>query len=298
MALQCGAFHISTAGPHLLQHHAAGPGRHRHPAGAGHAGRRRRHLGRRLHLQGQRHRALLPLRAAGQPPAPGVQALAGRCLRERAGRPGRDEPVPRRPGTALPDHRGEGLLHRRQPVGRHPRGQAAGAAGPVDGPGGADHGRRPLGRDRRHRPRDRLGPLRRGLAGGPQRPGARLPGRAGGRGQRHRRPPRPGHERPDREPDHRGQEPGHLRGPGHGPPAPGLRAAGQRHPQRGHHREPPHDGSPPGPAALRGALVRPPGADAAGAAAALGGLGRHRRGDRARCAGATTTRSSTPRAPT
>ncbi len=52
---------------HLLQHHAAGPRRHRHDAGVGHEGRRRPHLGRRQHLQGQRHRALLPLRPADQP---------------------------------------------------------------------------------------------------------------------------------------------------------------------------------------------------------------------------------------
>jgi argininosuccinate synthase len=51
----------------LLQHHAAGPRGDRHHAGVGHEGRRRQHLGRRQHLQGQRHRALLPLRPADQP---------------------------------------------------------------------------------------------------------------------------------------------------------------------------------------------------------------------------------------
>ena len=40
--------------------------------------------------------------------------------------------------------------------------------------------------------------------------------RPGAGGQRDRRPARPGHVRPDREPDHRGQEPRHLRGAGHG----------------------------------------------------------------------------------
>ena len=35
-------------------------------------------------------------------------------------------------------------------------------------------------------------------------------------------PARPGHVRPDREPDHRGQEPGHLRGARHGAAARGL----------------------------------------------------------------------------
>ena len=53
--------------PRVLQHHAARPRRHRHHAGARHARGRRRHLGRRLDVQGQRHRAVLPLRAARQP---------------------------------------------------------------------------------------------------------------------------------------------------------------------------------------------------------------------------------------
>ena len=52
---------------HLLQHHAARSRRYRHDAGRGDEGRRRQHLGRRQHLQGQRHRALLPLRPARQP---------------------------------------------------------------------------------------------------------------------------------------------------------------------------------------------------------------------------------------
>ena len=55
--------------PHVLQHDAARPRRHRHAAGAGDARGRRRDLGRRLDLQGQRHRAVLPLRAAREPDA-------------------------------------------------------------------------------------------------------------------------------------------------------------------------------------------------------------------------------------
>ena len=55
--------------PHVLQHDAARPRRHGHAARARDAGRRRLDLGRRLDLQGQRHRALLPLRAARQPGA-------------------------------------------------------------------------------------------------------------------------------------------------------------------------------------------------------------------------------------
>ena len=76
--------------PDLLQHHPAGSRRHRHPARPGDEGRRRRHLGRRVDLQGQRHRALLPVRPAGQPSAADLQAVAGRELRRRARRPGGD----------------------------------------------------------------------------------------------------------------------------------------------------------------------------------------------------------------
>ena len=41
------------------------------------AARRREHLGRRLDVQGQRHRALLPLRPAGEPEPADLQAVAG-----------------------------------------------------------------------------------------------------------------------------------------------------------------------------------------------------------------------------
>ncbi len=61
-------------------------------------------------------------------------------------------------------------------------------------------------------------------------------GRAAARSQRDRRPARHRHERPDREPDHRGQEPRHLRSARHGAPAHRLRASRDRHPQRGHDR--------------------------------------------------------------
>ena len=109
--------------PRVLQHHAARPGRHRHHAGARHARGRRRHLGRRVDVQGQRHRAVLPLRPARQPRAADLQAVAGRRLRARARRPRGDEPVADRARAALPRQPGEGVLHRRQHLGRHPRGQ-------------------------------------------------------------------------------------------------------------------------------------------------------------------------------
>ncbi len=111
--------------PRVLQHHAARPRRDRHHARARHARRRRRHLGRRVDVQGQRHRAVLPLRPARQPRPADLQALARRRLRHRARRPTRDEPVADRARPALPRQRREGLLHRRQHLGRHPRGQDA-----------------------------------------------------------------------------------------------------------------------------------------------------------------------------
>ena len=95
-ALQCGAFHIQTAGQPLLQHHPARPRRHRNAARAGDGAPRRRHLGRRLDLQGQRHRALLPVRAARERVAPDLQAVARRRVRRRARRPQGDERVARR----------------------------------------------------------------------------------------------------------------------------------------------------------------------------------------------------------
>ena len=94
-----------------------------------------------------------------------------------------------------------------------------------------------------------------------------------------RRSARPGHVRPDREPDHRSQEPRHLRGAGDGAAAHRVRADGDRHPQRGHDRAVPGQWPASRPPAVPGALVRPADHDAARDCAALGGDGRDRRGD-------------------
>ena len=59
-------------------------------------------------------------------------------------------------------------------------------------------------------------------------PCVRVPGRSRARGERHRWPPRTRHERPDREPDHRGQVARHLRGPGAGVAADRVRTAASR----------------------------------------------------------------------
>ncbi len=281
-------------GADLLQHDPARPGRHRHPAGAGDARGWRRHLGRRQHVQGQRHRALLPLRAARQPEPAGLQAVARPGLRRRPRWAGRDERVPRRPQPAVPGPEGEGVLDRRQHLGGDPRGQ--GARGPFDRDRDrrADHGGGGVAAGARHRAGGRHRRVRRGLASGDQRARVRRPGRARRRGQHRRRAPRARDERPDREPDHRGQEPGHLRGAGARPVAHRLRAPGDGDPQRGDDRELPEHGPPARPAAVRGPVVRPAEPDAPRGAAALG----RRRPSPARspcaCGGATTTRSSTP----
>ena len=179
-------------GQDVLQHHAARPGRHRHAAGAGDARRRRRHLGRRQHLQGQRHRALLPLRAAGQPEPADLQAVARQRLRRpSSAAASRDERVPDRPRPAVPRQQGEGVLDRRQHLGRDARGEVARGAGHGDGHRRADHGRRALPRpDVAIATEDVTIALPRGLAGRDQRQGVRRPGRAGAGGQRDRRAPR------------------------------------------------------------------------------------------------------------
>ena len=162
------------------------------------------------------------------PDAAHLQAVARRRLRHRARRPRRDEPVAHRARPALPRQPGEGVLHRRQHLGRHPRGQDPRAPRRLARDRRADHGRAVLGPGRRDRDRGRHGPVRAGPPGRHQRHAVRRPGRAGPRGQRDRRPARPRHVRPDREPDHRGQVARHLRGARHGAAVDRLRAAAQR----------------------------------------------------------------------
>ena len=94
-----------------------------------------------------------------------------------------------------------------------------------------------------------------------------------------RRTARARHVGPDREPDHRGQVAGHLRGTGYGAALDRVRATAQRDPQRGHPGELPRRRPPAGAAAVRGPLARPAITHAAGVDPALGRLARHRRGD-------------------
>ena len=273
-------------GPRLLQHHAAGPRGHRHDAGARDARGRRRHLGRRVDVQGQRHRAVLPLRAAGQPRPADLQAVAGRRVRRRARRARRDEPVAHRARPALPRQQGEGLLHRRQHLGRHPRGQDPGAPRRLAGDRRADHGREVLGPRGRDRARGRDHPV-------PQRAGRwrSTARRTTTRWRWSTRPTRSaaatasacptrsrtGSSRPSRAASTRR-------------PAMALLWTAYERLLNAIHNEDTianyHAAGPAArPAALRGPLARPAGADAAGVDPALDRLAGDRRGDPAAAAG-------------
>ena len=241
--------------PDLLQHHPAWPRRHRHHAGRGDAGRRREHLGRRQHLQGQRHRALLPLRPHDQPASENLQTLAGPALYRRTGRPRGNVTISERQRLRLQNERGKSLLHRLQPVRRHPRSQRPRIPEQQHPHRRPHHGRGLLAGRRRHRSGRSAGALCRRRAGRAERPRIRRPGRADAGSKPHRRAARPRHERPNREPHHRSEKPRHLRSPRHGAPAYRLRTPHHRHSQRRHHRTIPHQRHPPRSPALPGALV-------------------------------------------
>ena len=214
----CGAFHIRTARPLLLQHHAARPRGHRHAAGARDARGRRRHLGRRLDLQGQRHRALLPLRPAGQPAPAHLQAVARRRSSSASSAAAqRDVGVAGRARPALPRQR------RRRPTPPTP----TSGAPPTRPRRWSTSTTRSRSSSRSwacsfwdpsvgSTPRTSSSRFERGPARRDQRRAFASPStsstKANEIGGRHGL----GHERPDREPHHRGQEPRHLRGAGHG----------------------------------------------------------------------------------
>ena len=202
-------------------------------------------------------------------------------LRRRARRPGRDEPVAHRARPALPGQPREGVLDRREHLGSDPRGEDPRAPRCLAGGGRADHGRAVLGPGRRDRAGGRHRPVRAWASRGHQRHPLHRPRRPGctrptpsvaGTAWACRTRSRTGSSRPS--------PAGSTR-----PPAwrccGRLRAAAQRDPQRGHHRELPRAGPPSRPAALRGTLAGPAGADAARADPALDRLGGHRRGDAA-----------------
>ena len=145
--------------PPLLQHDAARPRGHRDAARARDAGARRRDLGRRLDLQGERHRALLPLRPAREPDAADLQAVARHGVRRRARRAQGDERVAGGPRAAARHVGREGVLDRREPARRDPRGEGPRAPRHQHEDRRADHGRGPLAAGGRDRARDGHGAL-------------------------------------------------------------------------------------------------------------------------------------------
>ena len=130
----------------LFQHHAARPRGDRHDAGRGHEGRRRQHLGRWLDLQGQRYRAVLPLRPADQSELADLQALARPAVHRRTGRPRGNVGVHDRQWLRLQDECRKGLLDRQQSARRHPRGQGSRASRQRHQDRQSDHGRAVLAR--------------------------------------------------------------------------------------------------------------------------------------------------------
>ena len=93
------------------------------PCSSSRCGGRRPHLGRRQHLQGQRHRALLPLRPARQPEPAHLQAVARPAfIDELGGRKEMSEYL-RQGRLRLQDERREGVLDRLEHARRHARGQ-------------------------------------------------------------------------------------------------------------------------------------------------------------------------------
>ena len=207
MALQCGAFHISTAGKTYFNTTPLGRAvtgtllvQAMHDDGVDIWGDGSTYKGNDIE-RFYRYGLLVN-------PAPAhLQAVARRHVRRRARRASGDERLPAGAGAALPRSHREGLLHGRQHLGRDARGQVARGAGDDDGDRHPDHGRRPLGSGRRHRHRGRRRSA--STAAGRWRSTASTLDQVElvAAGQRDRRPPRPGDERPDREPDHRGQEP-------------------------------------------------------------------------------------------
>ena len=118
-------------------------------------------------------------------------------------------------------------------LGRDARGEGSGAAADVDGDRRSDHGRRALAPGDRDRAGSRHDRVRARPAGRDPGPHDRRSGRADPHGERDRRPPRPRHVGPDREPRDRGEEPRHLRGARDGAAPHRLRAAADGDPQRG-----------------------------------------------------------------
>ena len=192
------------------------------------------------------------------------------------------------------------MQHRRQHPGREPRGQDARRAEHEHGHRRADHGSCPTTTEIRWRSRPRPWSSASTKAGRSlERRRLRRPTTASIslQAQPDRRSARAGHQRPDREPDHRGQKLRHPPGAPDRAAVDRLRAAARRHLQRGHAGELPQRGPrlgrlldqgrwfDPQSLMLREALMRwvePPSRGKSPSA----------------CAAATTTRSGSPPART
>ena len=198
----------------LLQHHPARAGGHRHDAGSGHAAPTTSTSG----ATARRSRATTssastatgcwPTRAC----ASTSRGWTPTSCTELGGRAEMSQWL-RRAQPALPRQQGEGVLHRRQHLGRHPRGQDPGAPRRLAGDRRADHGRAVLG-PRRARSTPRTSPCGSSTAARWRSTASTYadPVALVHEANTHRRPARARHVRPDREPDHRGQVPRHLRG--------------------------------------------------------------------------------------
>ncbi len=179
IALQCGAFHISTAGKTYFNTTPLGRAvtgtllvRAMHEDGVDVWGDGSTYKGNDIE-RFYRYGLLV------NPDLRIYKPWLDAAVRVRARRPGRDERVPRQPRPAVSRRDREGVLDRRQHLGRHPRGEVARGAGDEHRDRRADHGRRALGSGGRDRHRGRRRPVRAGLAGRHQRPRVRDADRAG-----------------------------------------------------------------------------------------------------------------------
>ena len=169
MALQCGAFHITTAGKTYFNTTPLGRAvtgtllvRAMHDDGVDIWGDGSTYKGNDIE-RFYRYGLLV------NPNAAHLQAVARRRVRRRARRARRDERVPAAAGLAVPRSHREGVLHRRQHLGRDARGQVARGAVDEHGDRRADHGRGALGPGGRRSPPRTSRRVRRRLAGGDQR---------------------------------------------------------------------------------------------------------------------------------
>ena len=244
IALQCGAFHVTTGGKKYFNTTPLGravTATAHHPR---HARRRRQRLRRRQHAQGQRHPALFPLRHARQPrahastnrgsiPPSSSSSAAAKQMSDYLAGLGKPYKMSAEKAYST-DANVLGATHEAKDLERLDRGMHI--VEPIMG--------RPFWKEGERIDRETVVvEFAAGVPRNDRRQDVPQAHRRLSRGQRHRRAPRARHERPDRKPRHRSQEPRDLRGAGHGAPAPRLRAAPLRGAQREHARSLFHAGA-------------------------------------------------------